>query len=520
MRFAAFALALAALVGCQKQDAVPTPTPGQPAPQPGAPKPGAPKPGVPKGDSPKGAPPAGQLGAAPTDEDPEVMAYAKAKGWRIYTDMRIADGKRLVYLDVEDAKKPFDTVTATADDYKMMAKSKAAQVLNLTRVKCTDEGLKLIAASPRLEGIIVNGEGVTDAGLKALAGCKTLESVTVMSAEKVTDAGVKELAALPKLQALHLAFTKADGSAFEAFAGARALTALTIDYASDLTDAGAKHVAKLPNLNELKLKGGFGANKLTAAGIKAIVDARLPAKFEFDTKLIDDDLFAALVAKGWLYGPPLLGERSPRPATAADVKSISISGSKVTDTGFAAVLNCTNATSLFLDGSGITDETLKKLAAFKQLNYVALEKTKVTGAGLEALSGLPMKHVALQYCTLDEAAFKALGKMQALEELWLSDAKMQADWLKHLAGLPKLRELNLMSAALDDASVKHLLALPALKELTANNTTLGDTGFQELLKHAPLQRLLVDSTKVTKEVYQKAKKDHPKRSFYFYRYDM
>jgi hypothetical protein len=34
-----------------------------------------------------------------------------------------------------------------------------------------------------------------------------------------------------------------------------------------------------------------------------------------------------------------------------------------------------------------------------------------------------------------------------------------------------------------------------------------------------LRRLYVDGTKVTKEVYQKAKKEHPKLSLYFYSYD-
>jgi hypothetical protein len=51
------------------------------------------------------------------------------------------------------------------------------------------------------------------------------------------------------------------------------------------------------------------------------------------------------------------------------------------------------------------------------------------------------------------------------------------------------------------------------------NTLLALAGFAELLKRPLLQKLWVDGTKVTKEVYQKAKKDYPKRRFYFYRYD-
>jgi hypothetical protein len=258
---------------------------------------------------------------------------------------------------------------------------------------------------------------------------------------------------------------------------------------------------------------------LTAAGIKAIVDARLPAKFEFDKKLIDDALFEALVARGWLYGPTPAGARDKRPATPEEVQSIVIDDSSVTDKGFAAVLNCTNVRSIHAQRTGLTDETLKKLAGFKKLDYLALEKTKVTAAGLNALAGLPIKHIAMQGCELTEDAFRAFGKMTTLEELWLSDTKMKAEWLQHISTLPKLKELNLMNADFNDAAAKYLISMPGLKDVTLNNTKLGDAGFQELLKKPELVRIYVDSTGVTKEVYQKAKKDYPKRSFYFYRYD-
>jgi hypothetical protein len=249
------------------------------------------------------------------------------------------------------------------------------------------------------------------------------------------------------------------------------------------------------------------------------VDARLPAKFEFDKKLIDDDLLQALVAKGWLYGPTPPGAKEKKPATLEEVKQIALDGSKVTDKGFQAVLNCTNTQYLFLANTGVTDETLKKLSAFKDLKYLSLEKTKVTAAGLDAVSGLPIQHVAMQGCDLSEDAFKAFGKMTELEELWLSNAKMKAEWLKHVSTLPNLKELNLMQADFDDAAVKFVSTMPNLQSLTLNNTNLGDTGFQELLKLPKLQSLLVDSTKVTKEVYQKAKKEHPNVRLYFYSYD-
>jgi hypothetical protein len=452
-------------------------------------------------------------GGPAANEDPEVTAYVKKKGWTLFNDQRISDGKRLTYLSVPAPG------TLTADDYKMIARSKTAQVLDLRFAKTTDDGLKTVSAIPQLEGIIVGGDDVTDAGVKALAGSRSLDNVSLFT-KKVTDAGVKALAALPNLRALYLGFMTLDGSAFEAFAGSKTLQSVTLEYVDGFTDEGAKNLAKLPNLNELKIGGGFGERKLTTAGIRAIVDAHVPARFDFDKKLLDDDLFEVLVARGWLYGPAppsALGEK--KPATPAEVKYLVLSDSKVTDKGLRAVLNCTNVNSLYLNGTGVTDETLKKMSGFKDLQYLALGHTKVTAAGIGAVSGLPIKHVAMEGCELSEDAFKEFGKMAALEELWLPDAKMKADWLKHIARLPKLRDLNLMRADFDDAAVKHVTTLPSLASLTLNDTNLGDTGFQELLKMPKLQSLYVDSTKVTKEVYQKAKKENPKRFLYFYRYD-
>jgi hypothetical protein len=455
----------------------------------------------------------------PVDEDPEVADFVKSKGWSLHRDIRISDHKPLVYLTVENKDKPFEDVAITADDLKKIAKSKSMQVLDLRHVKnMTDDWVKLLAGIPQLESVILNGDAITDAGMKSLAQATSLEDV-VLFTKSVTDEGVKELAKLPKLRSLFFLGLKLTGSCFEAFAGSKTLKSVTLEMVDGFTDEGAKHLAKLPNLDELKVEGGFRESKLTAAGIKAIVDARLPAKFKFDKKLIDDALLESLVAKGWLYGPTPPGATEKKPATPEEVGSISLEDSKVTDRGMQAVLNCTNVKSVFLGKTAITDETLKKMAAFPRLDYLSLGRTKITAAGLEAVAGRPIKHVAMEGCDLTEDHFKAFGKMTGLEKLILANAKMKAEWLKHIAKLPKLKELYLLQADFDDAAAKVVSAMPELESLTLNGTNLGDAGFQELLKMPSLKSLYVDGTKVTKEVYQKAKKDHPKLTLYFYSYD-
>lgn len=58
-----------------------------------------------------------------------------------------------------------------------------------------------------------------------------------------------------------------------------------------------------------------------------------------------------------------------------------------------------------------------------------------------------------------------------------------------------------------------------LQDLTLNYTTLGDKGFQQLLALPKLRSLYVDGTMVSKEVYQKAKKEHPQPRLFSYRYN-
>ncbi len=491
----AAALALLAVLGsgCQQKNATPTPE--------------------------KDTNPLGLLGSVPTDEDAEVLAYFKKKGWSLMRDQRLADGKMLVYLIVGGFGGSDAGVAITDEDVKMMGRSKTLQVVDLSGGKTTDDTLKAVAALPRLQGILVKGEGVTDVGIKALAQSKSLDTVGLVQTKNVTGDGVKELAALPKLQMLALTFMPLNDAALEALGGTKTLESLTLEYVDGITDAGVARLAGLPNLNVLKIGTGFGESKLTSAGIKAIAAVRVPAKFEFNKKLIDDDLLELLVAKGWLYGPTPPGTKEKRPATAEEVKSIVLDDSKVTDRGMRAVLPCTNVTSLHLQKTGLTDETLKKMVGFKKLDYLALDGTKVTAAGLDAISGLPLKHLSVQECELSEDAFRAFGKMTALEELWLAQTKMKAEWLEHVSALPKLKELNLRSADFNDAAVKCVTSLPNLENLTLNNTSLGDAGFQELLKMPKLRNLSVDGTKISKEVYQQAKKDHPKLSLYYYGYD-
>src|SRR4051812_46486098 len=58
---------------------------------------------------PKGSPEKGgtrRPGDTASNEDPEVADYFKKKGWSLSRDLRLSDGKPVIYLTIENRDKP------------------------------------------------------------------------------------------------------------------------------------------------------------------------------------------------------------------------------------------------------------------------------------------------------------------------------------------------------------------------------------------------------------------------------
>ena len=432
-------------------------------------------------------------------EDPQVAEYFKTKKWKVRL-VPMPDGTKAAQLDTANQ-------ALTDDDFKVIGKSKSVQLISFSAREVTDEAYKAIGGMGQLEYLFIFGGGMTDSGLNAVANCAKLKMLSG-SASEVTDEGLKPLGGLKNLTKLRLVGGGFTGTGFAAFAEAKELKELQLALCNQLTDDGAKAIAGLPSLQSLEMDGS--SKQLTSAGIAAIAAKRLPPKFRFPNSLLDDELFADLVKKGWLYGPG--SPDTDKPATADKLKQIDISRSKVTDKGMKAVADCANVEYLFADNSGIGDGTLKQFAAHKKLKYLILEETKVTAAGLEELAVCPLEKLTIYRTDLSDDMCKAVGKIAALKELTLTNSKLGATGAKHFATLPNLKELTFAYTDFTDDSAKALAGQPALQVICVNYTELTDAGFQELLKLPKLKSIEMYGTKVKKETIEKAKKDYPKLS--------
>jgi hypothetical protein len=100
------------------------------------------------------------------------------------------------------------------------------------------------------------------------------------------------------------------------------------------------------------------------------------------------------------------------------------------------------------------------------LEVLALEDTRVKGAGLKHLKGLSRLRVLdVGGCGLTDDALAHLEPLTSLETLALQDTKITGAGLAHLSGLSELRVLNLDGCEVTAESLEHLRPLANLRIL-------------------------------------------------------
>ena len=92
-----------------------------------------------------------------------------------------------------DAKSKINPATPRLADLTWTRLVKTSGLVDFTRTKLTDAGLKELAGLTSLQSLNLGSSQVTDAGLKGLAGLTSLQSLGLHGTQ-MTDAGLKELA--------------------------------------------------------------------------------------------------------------------------------------------------------------------------------------------------------------------------------------------------------------------------------------------------------------------------------------
>ncbi|MBI1247068.1 hypothetical protein GC197_04395 [bacterium] len=417
---------------------------------------------------------------SPTAEDPELLKKFTEKGWII---------RRTFLIDTGEPIIQFDPNGKLADeDYDEIVKSKTISFLDLMGInEANDQILGKLPQLTSLKRVLLGGDTITDEGLSALATCPNLNSVILVSRSKeITDKGIAALAGSKNLKILRISYFPSDGQCFAAFEEHPKLSWLEIEEAINLTDAGAEHIAKIPHLEQLVIKTEslFGPSnpKVTRQGIAAIVNGNMPKKFRAPPELIDDDLFVAMLEKGWT--PPQINDP---PANPKELKRLNLKHYNITDKGFLAALE-----------------------RFKLLTSVELGgDLHISTKALGQIADSSITDLSLQESELTEDQFKLLGNCKNVTHLSLYKSKFDPTWLQHLQNLPDLEELDLSFSVFDDSGAEFVAKLQNLKNLNARFTELTDQGLEIVAKAPKLEKLDAWGAKVTDEGKDRVKAENP-----------
>jgi len=142
--------------------------------------------------------------------------------------------------------------------------------------------------------------------------------------------------------------------------------------------------------------------------------------------------------------------------------------------------------------NGATDSDARHLAGLTCLQWLRLQDTKITDAGLEplkALTGLRTLYFTDNGQVTDSGLAHLLS-LTRLQTLWLTGPRVTDQGLASLRALKALDDLGLYDTQITDAGLVHLQHLEGLKFLgVADNERISDAGLAHVASLAGLEQL-------------------------------
>ena len=367
----------------------------------------------------------------------------------------------------------------------------------LQRTAVDDAAITALAVrEPQLEVLDLESCAIGDLALPAIAKLTELRALD-LAGTRVTDAGGAQLGALAKLEILDLGKTKI---AAKTIAAIRPLAlhelfipqtlvgkelATLAGYAPGLvrfdasalsseykpTDADVAWLANAPNLVEIGLADAKVHDKLVIA-IAALPKLR---EVRLGTTPITLAAIQKLAARTDLHEVDLadtpVDDASARAFLAfPELRMLRLDGTPVGDEGLDAVPGA-KLVELYLSSTRVTDTGLQLLDQLPRLVALGLGTTKIGGATIERIAKLAELRTVVLARTRTEK-LELIGKLGALERLYLEDTWLNDDQFAAYAALKKLRVLHVGQTNVSERSLEVLRGMRHLEELTIGDTRM------------------------------------------------
>jgi Leucine Rich repeat len=172
-----------------------------------------------------------------------------------------------------------------------------------------------------------------------------------------------------------------------------------------------------------------------------------------------------------------------------------------TDAALLSLQEFSGIRRLYGDNSELTNEGLKALPSFQQLEWLDLrDAPRIGDAGLRHLQGLRrLKGLLLRRTDASDIGMAYLDDLKDLEVLDLGMTRVTNDGMKHVANLVRLRQLSFWANQIEDSGLAHFQGLSALETLELGFAPVTDAGLANLRGLTRLKTLNLRGTRVTGE---------------------
>jgi Leucine-rich repeat (LRR) protein len=193
--------------------------------------------------------------------------------------------------------------------------------------------------------------------------------------------------------------------------------------------------------------------------------------------------------------------------------AISFQDCGVTDQSFTALSGMTKLKEFDIFRTRVGNDALGAIAGAKEMSKMKLRDCAITTKGIvEHIGKFPnLTALDLSETTIKDAALVEIGKLAKLEDLNLWHTRVTDAGLSALTS-SKLKRLNLDDTNIGDGAIEHLSKIESLEFLHIGKTAVTDDKIGELAKLKNLKDLILTNTTLSKKAVAQLQEKLPKTS--------
>jgi len=269
--------------------------------------------------------------------------------------------------------------------------------------------------------------------------------------------------------------------------------------ATGLGDEEFRYLPVLPNLTEFAL---WGSEELTSVSFSLMSRWQTLRDLQLLSSGLDDDCLEHLAALQGLVSLDVFDGAQAEVLSDAglsyikgltNLQAFSLHAPRVTGLGLEVLSGLPLLRKLSIGGCRLTEDAIAPLVGCSHLEELDLNHYENGGIGDQLLAALPrlplLRILSVLRGDVTASGFRSLSRLSGLEELAVGGQAFGDDELESLRNLPQLRRLQLHSCLVTQVGLRALELFPSLRALTLRCPQLEDVALTSIARITELRSL-------------------------------